>query len=178
MARKKRATVEVLDLLPIPAGPNEAIVRVLAPMGKNLHRVQVPCSEAARLHPTAASDSAALFVETLCHLPTKFRNTVYIKRGSMLIADITGLDQGKVGGGILHVLYPKQIKNLKDLGHWPTVLDQPIGGGVTPVPGPPEAQHTPSESESGDSDSDLFQNSNHRQFSEASSSDSDTDSDN
>ncbi|KAJ1968166.1 phosphatidylserine decarboxylase 1, partial [Dispira parvispora] len=72
------------------------------------------------LEPCQTEDNSVPLVETLCKLPTRFRNAVFVKRGSFVIADLGTLDGStKVGGEIQHVLYPKQIEHIKQQGLWP-----------------------------------------------------------
>ncbi|KAJ3071554.1 putative RNA-binding protein eif1ad [Quaeritorhiza haematococci] len=54
----------------------------------------------------------------LVALPARFKNLVWLKRGSYVIIDAT-LNNTKVVGEIVHVLFPDQIKQLKNKGLWP-----------------------------------------------------------
>ncbi|KAJ1911797.1 hypothetical protein IWQ60_009963, partial [Tieghemiomyces parasiticus] len=151
--------------------------------GQNIHRVQLPRSVAARIAGTAAPttvtdtnpDHDGLFEETLCILPSRFRNTVFIKRGSYIIGNFAGLGEGKVGGEVRHILYPKQIKHLKERGLWPAEMDQPIISEVAATEEPSTAADNRANSSEDDDDDDLFQNSNRRHFADESESDSDSD---
>ncbi|KAJ1975948.1 putative RNA-binding protein eif1ad [Dimargaris verticillata] len=152
MGRHKRTTREVLETLPLPNGTTECVARVLGATGGNLHRVQmtardaqqiqatviiapaegsatVPSSTAPSLQSSHADPEAlqaTLFHETLCQLPTRFRNIVFIKRGSYVIVDLSTRTGTKIGGEIIHVLYDSQIHHIKKHKLWPTELDLPI----------------------------------------------------
>merc|ERR1712005_52047 len=59
-------------------------------------------------------------VESLCRLPTKYRNCVWVKRGTYLIVSKASEDfktsagtAGKVVFNVQHVLFDVQIKHLK-----------------------------------------------------------------
>ncbi|CAG8529191.1 17578_t:CDS:2 [Funneliformis caledonium] len=71
--------------------------RVLNGRGKNLFEIQF-------------SDGNT----TLCILPPKFRNLIWVKRGKETTERV-----GKVGGEIEHVLFSDHIKHLKYQEIWP-----------------------------------------------------------
>ncbi|CAG8741702.1 11113_t:CDS:2, partial [Acaulospora morrowiae] len=81
----------------------QKIARVLGGRGKNLHEVQLPNG-----------------TTTLCSLPPKFRNLVWVKRGSyVIISPFESEKPNKIGGDIVHVLFPEHVKYLKSEGMWP-----------------------------------------------------------
>lgn len=65
MGRKQKTINQILTTNPIPTG-SQRITRVLYGRGKNLHEVQFPEGNT-----------------TLCTLPPKFRNLVWVKRGML-----------------------------------------------------------------------------------------------
>ncbi|KJE92328.1 eukaryotic translation initiation factor 1A [Capsaspora owczarzaki ATCC 30864] len=148
---------EVLDELPVPSGPNEHIVRVIATRGNNLHEVEFPDGQ-----------------RILCMMPTKFRKKIWIKRGDYLIAQkLEGSEKLnlRVQAEINHVLYPDQLKELRAMAIWPERFrDAPVS---TPASAEAqsvrkEAQADGNEDENDDSDEenddDLFQNPNRRRY--------------
>ncbi|CAG8455680.1 2480_t:CDS:2 [Acaulospora colombiana] len=101
MGRKQKTTSQILTSNPIPT-ESQKISRVLGGRGKNLHEVQFP-------------DGTI----TLCSLPPKFRNLVWVKRGSyVIISPSESENSSKIGGDIVHVLFPEHIKYLKSEGIW------------------------------------------------------------
>jgi hypothetical protein len=102
--RRKGVEKGVLEELPQP-GPGEEVVRVVESIGGNLLKIETSAGE---VH--------------LCRLPQRFSRVVFVKRGSLLIAqgcteDIrTASGQaGKVKYSAEHVLFPDQVRNLQAL---------------------------------------------------------------
>ncbi|KAJ1658231.1 phosphatidylserine decarboxylase 1 [Dispira simplex] len=181
MGRHKRTTRETLEEFPVPTAPTECIVRIVAPQGVHLHKVHVPLTDASRiaatlitdlkdpprrrrfLEPCQTGDNSVPLVETLCKLPTRFRNAVFVKRGSFVIADLGSLDGStKVGGEIQHVLYPRQIEHIKRQGLWPPAftVSKPAGESGydilsdTPQKNPNHAHYNELDATDSDSDTD------------------------
>ncbi|CAG8452573.1 7306_t:CDS:2 [Scutellospora calospora] len=101
MGRKQKTTNQILtsDLIPTET---QKIARVLGGRGKNLHEIQY-CDGTV----------------TLCTLPPKFRSLVWVKRGSYVIIEPSESDKiKKIGGEIVHVLFPGHVKHLKSEGIW------------------------------------------------------------
>ncbi|CAG8663886.1 27502_t:CDS:2 [Racocetra persica] len=101
MGRKQKTTNQILTSNLIPT-KTQKIARVLGGRGKNLHEVQY-CDGTI----------------TLCILPPKFRSLVWVKRGSYVIIEPSESDKIKIGGEIVHVLFPEHVKHLKSEGIWP-----------------------------------------------------------
>lgn len=102
--KDKHVVKEVLDTYVLPENDDQ-IVKVTCGRGNNLHEVQTANGE-----------------KFLASMPTKFRKTVWIKRGDFVI--ITPIKEGdKVKGEIAHILYKDQIKYIKSQGQWPSVFD-------------------------------------------------------
>ncbi|CAF1524909.1 unnamed protein product [Adineta ricciae] len=77
------------------------IVKVIAPRGNNLHEVVTP--------------SGSTF---LVSMPTKFRNTIFIKRGDyVLVEDIEEGD--KVKAEIVQILLRDNVKYIRSQNCWP-----------------------------------------------------------
>jgi len=153
-------TREVVEEFRLP-DTNEAIVKVLAGKGNNLHEV-------------ADKQGNAFLVS----MPTKFRKNVWIKRGDYLY--ISPISEGdKVKGEITTVLYKDQIKFIKKEGAWPAQFDnqdQPPADQLA-KDNFEESCEADNESEGSDNDDDLFQNTNRRVY-ETSESDEETDDEN
>ncbi|CAG8518737.1 5562_t:CDS:2 [Dentiscutata heterogama] len=102
MGRKQKTTNQILTSNLIPT-ETQKIARVLGSRGKNLHEVQY-------------YDGTV----TLCILPPKFRSLVWVKRGSYVIIEPLEPDKvKKIGGEIVHILFPEHVKHLKSEGIWP-----------------------------------------------------------
>jgi len=103
--KRKHVAKEVLDDYVVP-DPNQQIVKILGSRGNNLHEVET-------------SDGTKFLVS----MPSKFRKSVWIKRGDFVIVD--PIEEGnKVCAEIVHILYGKQIKYLKSEGLWPTAFTE------------------------------------------------------
>lgn len=98
--KRKHVTREVVEDFVEPEG-NQRIVKVVCGRGNNLHEV-----EEAEGHQFLAS------------MPTKFRRNVWIKRGDYIVVEPI-LEGNKVQAEITHILFPKQIKYLKERKLWP-----------------------------------------------------------
>ncbi|KAI8967229.1 hypothetical protein BDF20DRAFT_237319 [Mycotypha africana] len=82
--------------------PGQQFARSLGPRGNHQHEVE--------------------FVDgskKLVTLPPKFRSSIWLKRGHYVIVDPTVGVSEKVGGEIVHVLFPHHIKELKNKNKWP-----------------------------------------------------------
>ncbi|KAI8048339.1 uncharacterized protein B0P05DRAFT_564526 [Gilbertella persicaria] len=111
--------------------------RALGPRGNHQHEVEF-------------TDGS----KTLVTLPPRYRNVVWVKRGHYVIVDPTVGVSEKVGGEIVHVLFPKHIKDLKAAGKWPSEFSDQKG------------------EEEGESEDDLFVNNNRPVMSDTDSSSS------
>ncbi|EDO40253.1 predicted protein [Nematostella vectensis] len=104
--KRKHVTKEVMDEYVVPEG-NQQIVKITAGRGNNLHEVQTTEEK-----------------NYLVSMPSKFRKNVWIKRGDFVIVE--PIEEGnKVCAEIVHILYPKQIKYLKQENIW-FVLQQTL----------------------------------------------------
>jgi len=98
--KRKWVRKEVLEDFSLPTS-EQTIVRIIRNAGNNLHEVE-----------TATSD---LF---LASLPTKFRQTCWIKRGDFVITE--PIQEGdKVKGEIVRILYQEHIKVIHEADLWP-----------------------------------------------------------
>lgn len=105
---RKTITDETLHGLPEPQ-EGQIIVRLLGARGSNLFEVESERGD-----------------EALALLPTKFRKTVWVKRGDYCIVsegergcDTAGGEEGRVRYMIDSVLYPPAVKHLRGIGRWP-----------------------------------------------------------
>lgn len=79
---------------------NQTLVKVLGPRGNHLYEV-------------IAADGTTF----LASMPSKFRNTVWIKNGSFVV--IEPIEEGnKVKGEIVKILLKHHIKQMKKDGKW------------------------------------------------------------
>jgi len=153
--KRKHVAKEVLDDYVIP-DPNQQIVKILGSRGNNLHEAET-------------SDGTKYLVS----MPSKFRKSVWIKRGDFVIVD--PIEEGnKVCAEIVHILYSKQIKYLKSEGLWPTAFtekapadDKPevteiISKGDSKCTNDDGSDDEEEEDSNDDDDDDLFENPNHR----------------
>ncbi|KDN48145.1 hypothetical protein RSAG8_03161, partial [Rhizoctonia solani AG-8 WAC10335] len=103
----------------------------------------------------------------LAELPKRFRNTVWVRRGSYVLVDTTHESTGNnIKGEITFVLQKGHIAELKKRGEWPAKLDesQEMADATerhTDRQKPEESQSDKDE-QSDDSDPDLFKNPNRR----------------
>ncbi|KAI8593172.1 hypothetical protein BDZ88DRAFT_405734 [Geranomyces variabilis] len=150
MGRKQHTSQEALESLPLPT-PATPVARVIDNRGGGNYDVLI------------ASNSDPAATETLIvSLPAKFRKLIWVKKGNFVIiqlADETSAG-GKVGGEILNVLFPDQIKHIKSKGLWPEQFATSLSATATP---PAETDKGSADAESdSDNDDDLFVNSNRR----------------
>ncbi|KAJ2721795.1 hypothetical protein GGI07_003729 [Coemansia sp. Benny D115] len=118
MGRGKYTEQEALNAQPEPT-TECPIVRVLGPRGQNLHEVAVARSLiSAEINKQLNPEDAPWFT-TLVQLPPKFRNVVWVKRGSYVLADLSEQLTDKIGGEVALVLLAAQVKYLKQSGMWP-----------------------------------------------------------
>jgi len=102
--KKKHVCREVLDEYVLPTG-NQEIVRVQAGRGNNLHEV-------------VDAEGKSYLVS----MPTKFRKSVWIKRGDFVIVE--PIEEGdKVQAEIFAILYRDQIRYIKRENLWPAGFD-------------------------------------------------------
>jgi len=113
--KKKHVCREVLDDYVLPSGSQE-IVRVQAGRGNNLHEV------------IDASGKSYLV-----SMPTKFRKSVWIKRGDFVIVE--PIEEGdKVQAEIVAILYRDQIRYIKRENLWPVGFDLDDAAEKSPSP--------------------------------------------
>ncbi|KAF9909174.1 putative RNA-binding protein eif1ad [Lobosporangium transversale] len=152
MSRRRQVSSDILAELP-ELEEGQRFARVTNARGNNIHEVQY-------------QDGQGLLV----NLPPKFRNLVWVKRGSyVIIQPADEEDKTKVAGDIVAVLFPDHIKQYKQKGIWPFEDQLPSNA----VEGDPNGNESGSES---DKDNDLFVNNN-RVVLEETDSDTDSDSD-
>lgn len=143
--KRKYVAKEVLEDYYVPEN-NEVVAKILGGRGNNLHEVLTQTNE-----------------KYLVSMPTKFRKNVWVKRGDFVV--ISPIKEGvKVQGEIVHILYPKQVKYLKNQNLWPetfsdiTVEETVRDTDVTVENAQSEGEH----SDSDDTGDELFANPNHQ----------------
>ncbi|CAF1445425.1 unnamed protein product [Adineta steineri] len=98
--KAKHVVNEALQRYELPDEKNY-IVKVIAPRGNNLHEVITP--------------SGSTFLVTM---PTKFRRTIFIKRGDYVLVE--NIDEGdKVKAEIIQILLKDNIKYIRAQNCWP-----------------------------------------------------------
>ncbi|KAG2183349.1 hypothetical protein INT43_006354 [Umbelopsis isabellina] len=134
---------------------NQLIARVLGPRGKNMHEVQF------------ADGRISLAI-----LPPRFRNLIWVKRGHYVIVDPKATTTEKLGGEIVHVLFPEHVKDLKSQGKWQVVFGNAL---ITIVAQSNVKKDSSADKEDGsdssDNDDDLFVNNNRPVLEETESED-------
>ena len=111
---RKAVQSDILDSLPEPK-ENEEVVRISELRGGNLVEVETMNGS-----------------KSLCRLPQRYRNVVFVKRGTMLIVATCSEDYqtasgepGKVKFIANHILFSdEQIKNLKNKGLLPQIFQE------------------------------------------------------
>ncbi|KAG8735081.1 hypothetical protein FRC12_018227 [Ceratobasidium sp. 428] len=107
----------------------------------------------------------------LTELPKRFRNNIWIRRGSFVLVDTSNgaSNAGGIRGEIVFVLQKEHISQLKKQGHWPSKLEEIQDAAKTPgaKEGSPRREISDELEEGsnmtdGSSDSELFQNNNRR----------------
>jgi len=145
--KRKHVAKEVLDDYVVP-DPNQQIVKILGSRGNNLHEVET-------------SDGTKFLVS----MPSKFRKSVWIKRGDFVIVD--PIEEGnKVCAEIVHILYGKQIKYLKSEGLWPVAFTEKAQTEGQEINSNlhihDEGMNDDEDDDDDDDDDDLFVNPNHQ----------------
>ncbi|KAH9417277.1 putative RNA-binding protein eif1ad [Dermatophagoides pteronyssinus] len=131
--KKKHVARELNDFYHLP-DPGEQIVQVLRGCGNNLHEVRQIDGE-----------------QYLVSMPTKFRRSVWIKRGDFLI--VTPIEEGnKVRAEIHSILLKDHIRYLKQQNKWPKEFTDAKA----------DNDEIMFENADDDSDHDIQMNSNHK----------------
>jgi probable RNA-binding protein EIF1AD len=104
MGRPKRtvhAAAEETLSPPDVLTPTQSIAVVIKAAGSNLYQVALPNKK-----------------EVLVELPSKFRNTIWIKRGGYVLVDTLGDDarENKLGGEIVNVV--REEKEWRKASYW------------------------------------------------------------
>ncbi|KAJ3209715.1 hypothetical protein HDU67_005973 [Dinochytrium kinnereticum] len=120
---KKQLRQQALDACPTPLQDDRYVGKVKEIRGGGLYEVDVayPVEEGGADAAAAAAAGGEYKVKMeLVKLPTRFRNAVWIKRGSFAIIQLTPATKTKITGEILHILRPEHIKDLKSQNLWPS----------------------------------------------------------
>lgn len=99
------------DLLP----PSQKIARVKSAAGNNLYNLELPA---------ASADSSEQFTTVLAELSSKFRSTIWMKRGNYVIVDTSALaDRGnKLAGEIVNIV--RDEKRWRKMAYWPKEFEK------------------------------------------------------
>ncbi|KAI4943018.1 hypothetical protein J4E86_009965 [Alternaria arbusti] len=105
MARPKRnvlATIDSTITPPDALAPNHAIARITKAEGKNIYAAELPDGKSV-----------------LAELEARFRSTVWIKRGSYVVIDMSALAdrENKLDGEIVNVV--RDEKAWRKMSYWP-----------------------------------------------------------
>ncbi|KAI9866823.1 MAG: hypothetical protein M1813_000765 [Trichoglossum hirsutum] len=100
--RNVLATARETSTPPTALSPTQAIARVVGATGNNLYSVELPSGE-------------ALLVE----LPSRFRSTIWIKRGGFVLIDTNSSTErdNKLNGDIINVV--RDEKDWRKEPYWP-----------------------------------------------------------
>ncbi|KAL4919732.1 hypothetical protein BDW62DRAFT_199455 [Aspergillus aurantiobrunneus] len=100
--RKVLATAEETLFPPDELLPGQEIARVIKATGNNIYSVEFPSKKKA-----------------LVELPSKFRSTIWMKRGSFVVVDTNALDtrDNKLGGEIVNIV--RDEKAWRKTTYWP-----------------------------------------------------------
>lgn len=117
MPRPKRtlhATAALTTTPPDTLPADHLIARVVKAIGNNLYNVELPSA--------SASTSTTLLSPpppTLAELNPRFRNTIYLKRGSYIVLDTSAFADrdNKLGGEIVNIV--RSEKQWRKMGYWP-----------------------------------------------------------
>ncbi|GAN03888.1 RNA-binding protein EIF1AD-like [Mucor ambiguus] len=176
MGKKQTARDQLDDDFEIEQG--QVYARSLGPRGNHQHEVEFIDGE-----------------KKLVTLPPRFRNVVWLKRG-MLAGTVSSVDiisllttsslghyvivdptvgiSEKVGGEIVQVLFPKNIKDLKAAGKWPEEFSdpksEPLHQQQQPVSAKDDMDPDQDQDEDEDEQDDLFVNNNRPIMSDTDSS--------
>ena len=95
----------------LPQG--QKIARVKSAAGNNLYNLELP-----------ADHEGEAFSTILAELPSKFRSTIWIKRGNFVVVDATALaDRGnKLGGEIVNIV--RDEKRWRKMKYWPKEFEK------------------------------------------------------
>ena len=105
---------------PLPSNPQDHIGKIIQSKGQGNFEVQYTQTLDGR-----SKENDSLITALIC-MPSKFKNTIWVKRGTFVIFSMYGdvREGGKVIGEILFILAPKQIKHIKAHLLWPAAFSQ------------------------------------------------------
>jgi probable RNA-binding protein EIF1AD len=122
---KSKASQRLLDSVGVPPDsikPNEIIISVLKARGNSLYECTVPESQTSKL---TAKDDLSEDKTILLAMPPRFRNTIFVKRGGFVVAELydeTIRTQGKVKGDLSNIVTNK--KDWQRYPYWPVEFKQ------------------------------------------------------
>ena len=100
--RNLQATAEETLTPPTTLLPDQSLARIKAAAGNNLYHIELPTAK-------------SLLVE----LPARFRSTIWIKRGSIVLVDMAALAdrENKIDGEIINIV--RNEKDWRKMPYWP-----------------------------------------------------------
>ena len=107
--RAMKVQQDTLNLFPLPSPPNEMIGKIESNKGGGNFQITYLDIDT---NPKTA----------LVSMPSKFKNTVWVKKGTYIIFECEPESNSKILGEILHILSPKQIKHIQNNNQWPENL--------------------------------------------------------
>ncbi|KAL3451926.1 hypothetical protein BJX65DRAFT_202867 [Aspergillus insuetus] len=110
--RKVLATAEDTLFPPDELSSGQEIARVIKATGNNIYSIELPSKETA-----------------LVELPSKFRSTIWMKRGSFVVIDTNALEgrDNKLRGEIVNIV--RDEKAWRKMSFWPKeFVRQPVMG--------------------------------------------------
>lgn len=122
--RQLQATALATTTPPSTLPPHHTLARITAMSGNNLYQVLYPStttsSSTITSTPTSTSTSTSPTpTSTLVELPSRFRSTIWLKRGSFVVVDTAALADrsNKLGGEIVNVV--RDEKEWRKMSYWP-----------------------------------------------------------
>jgi len=110
--RQLQATALATTTPPSTLPPHHTLARITAMSGNNLYQVLYPALSSN----TSPSPSTP---PPLVELPSRFRSTIWLKRGSFVVVDTAALADrsNKLGGEIVNVV--RDEKEWRKMAYWP-----------------------------------------------------------
>lgn len=141
----------LLDTTVASLQPHEHFAKIAESRGKGQFLVTL----------STTADPTVSTPQALVTLPPKFRNALWIHRGTFVVValmeDAVALAAGRMTGQIQSILLRDQIKELKRAGRWPVDFDE------RPLPSDKDSDSVASDEDSDSADSNDSDNSEDEQ---------------
>ena len=114
-SRAKELAAEQLVSAPESLLPTQRIARVVSNAGQHLYSVEV-------------LDGDSTPTTHLVELPTRFRSTIWIKRGGLVVIDLPDIKErkNKIEGDIAYVVLKPTDKDWTQKPFWPDTLQKVV----------------------------------------------------